>query len=329
MTKLENHITSKEGRLTYFDIAKGIGIFLVVVGHSIPDAASSAGISVQGYRVLHDIIYSFHMPLFFFIAGYMMSREKMLARGQNGFDIIRKRVSRLLIPYFFVGLLYAPFKVLLANFSNRPYDISGLWMIFIGVNPDGELWFLYSLFVVTCIVSLLGLRISKLGLMITAVFTISSIVWPMVFNYLFFLMFGIYVRKNTPKFIERISVKYVVLCCAIFIVCNYLTISLKMTGLFIITAISGIVITLWISYRLSLKKSWLIAKLETWGIFSMDIYILSDIIKIPFRIILWNKMHCYTLSFVVCIVMGVALSLWISKNVIRENKYLKRCILGE
>lgn len=27
------------------------------------------------------------------------------------------------------------------------------------------------------------------------------------------------------------------------------------------------------------------------GMMSMDIYILSDMVKIPFRIILWNKMH--------------------------------------
>ena len=56
-------------RLTYVDIAKGIGIFLVVVGHCIPDATSSTGISIGFYRWLHDVIYSFHMPLFSFCQG--------------------------------------------------------------------------------------------------------------------------------------------------------------------------------------------------------------------------------------------------------------------
>lgn len=50
--------------IAWIDIAKGIAIILVVIGHCIPDAASSTGISVTEYRWLHNIIYSFHMPLF-------------------------------------------------------------------------------------------------------------------------------------------------------------------------------------------------------------------------------------------------------------------------
>ena len=45
-------------RLTYIDIAKGIGIFVVGVGHCIPDATSAAGISIPAYRWLHDVVYS-------------------------------------------------------------------------------------------------------------------------------------------------------------------------------------------------------------------------------------------------------------------------------
>ena len=79
----EQEILSSRGetskRLTYIDIAKGIGIVLVVLGHCIPDATSPTGISVPAYRWLHDVIYSFHMPLFFFLAGFMVSRQKMLA----------------------------------------------------------------------------------------------------------------------------------------------------------------------------------------------------------------------------------------------------------
>lgn len=41
-----------------FDIAKGIGMFLVVMGH------------VHGMNRTYGVIYSFHMPLFFLISGY-------------------------------------------------------------------------------------------------------------------------------------------------------------------------------------------------------------------------------------------------------------------
>lgn len=58
----EQEILSPRGgtskRLTYIDIAKGIGIFLVVVEHCIPDATSATGISIPVYRWLHDVVYS-------------------------------------------------------------------------------------------------------------------------------------------------------------------------------------------------------------------------------------------------------------------------------
>ena len=42
-------------RIEYYDIAKGIGIFLVVFAH----------IYTMSTNLLGDIIYTFHMPLFF------------------------------------------------------------------------------------------------------------------------------------------------------------------------------------------------------------------------------------------------------------------------
>ena len=50
-------------RIEWIDIAKGIGIILVVIGH------------ISQIEVLNDIIYSFHMPLFFIISGYLYKRK--------------------------------------------------------------------------------------------------------------------------------------------------------------------------------------------------------------------------------------------------------------
>ncbi|MBM7661608.1 fucose 4-O-acetylase-like acetyltransferase [Bacillus mesophilus] len=63
-------------RLKWMDIAKGIGIILVVLGHSIPQIAI--------------YIYWFHMPLFFFLSGYL--------HKQKG-DFVSKKVASLLVPY--------------------------------------------------------------------------------------------------------------------------------------------------------------------------------------------------------------------------------------
>ena len=51
-------------RLEYIDTARGILIILVVIGH----------IWQAGF--VHNFIYSFHMPAFFFISGMLMSHTR-------------------------------------------------------------------------------------------------------------------------------------------------------------------------------------------------------------------------------------------------------------
>lgn len=71
-------------RVYWCDIAKSIGIFLMVCGHtSIPS-------------IISNWIYSFHMPLFFIISGFFFSKK---GEGMLAPYIIRK-VKSLLVPYF-------------------------------------------------------------------------------------------------------------------------------------------------------------------------------------------------------------------------------------
>lgn len=52
-------------RILFLDVAKAVCIILVVVGHYVPD--NSPG----WYVAIHDVIYTFHMPLFMFASGYV------------------------------------------------------------------------------------------------------------------------------------------------------------------------------------------------------------------------------------------------------------------
>lgn len=57
-------------RIIALDIAKAICIILVVMGHYVPDN------SPAWYVLVHDVIYTFHMPLFMFVSGYVLYRYK-------------------------------------------------------------------------------------------------------------------------------------------------------------------------------------------------------------------------------------------------------------
>ena len=67
-------------RLLWVDIAKGIGIILVILGHMI-----------DGYSFAGRYIWSFHMPLFFFLSGLFMSETISI-------QLLLKRARQLLLP---------------------------------------------------------------------------------------------------------------------------------------------------------------------------------------------------------------------------------------
>jgi fucose 4-O-acetylase-like acetyltransferase len=82
-------------RLAWIDLAKGIGIALVVIGHACAEASSI------GAHYTCDTIYLFHMPLFFMVAGY-------LAKAGPIKEYAQQRLHALIVPYlcylFVIGI---------------------------------------------------------------------------------------------------------------------------------------------------------------------------------------------------------------------------------
>jgi fucose 4-O-acetylase-like acetyltransferase len=79
-------------RIEYIDIARGIGILLVVLGHN-----DFSLVSPFAYKV----IYSFHMPLFFFLSGYFLNT------AVGFWSFFKKRFNALIKPYWFtIFLIY-------------------------------------------------------------------------------------------------------------------------------------------------------------------------------------------------------------------------------
>jgi fucose 4-O-acetylase-like acetyltransferase len=136
--------TSK--RIESFDIAKGIGILLVILGHIL-----------QYTCKVRIFIYAFHMPLFFFLSG-------LFARSSNDTKTYaEKTFKRLLLPYIvFVlidTLIYALDEAIIIK--NHTFVVKGgldirellisLFKVLAGVQRtflNVPLWFLFSLFLI-------------------------------------------------------------------------------------------------------------------------------------------------------------------------------------
>lgn len=185
------------GRQATFDIMKGIAILLVVIGHSIPDQASPQGISSPSLQILHSIIYSFHMPVFFWVSGYF---SKYL--GETPSKAIWQRFKRLLVPYIAVGIAYFPFKVLLSQYASKPISFSAIYGLPIGNNPNGELWFLYALFFISVLIGLLVKRVTVIALLVSLVIYIVSNVFTghgilnSILSFQFYFMIGRYMKEQ-------------------------------------------------------------------------------------------------------------------------------------
>ena len=86
-------------RIKYYDLMKGIAIFLVVMGHVL-----AMCIREVDRAFLFKFIGQVHMPIFFFISGYMT--YKVAEHGGFALSKLGKRVKQLMIPFFVMSALW-------------------------------------------------------------------------------------------------------------------------------------------------------------------------------------------------------------------------------
>ncbi len=152
----------KKQRLVEFDIAKAICIILVAVGHYVPDYSPS------WYVGVHDVIYTFHMPLFMFASGYIyMATKREVPYGQ----FLWKKVKRLMVPYFSVSAIVITIKLLTAGhaYVENPVTVMSYVRMFYFPEAGYFLWFIWALWWMFVIVPLFKTKYLRLGLFVVAI----------------------------------------------------------------------------------------------------------------------------------------------------------------
>ncbi len=116
-------------RISWIDVARGIAILLVVGGHSIHISSAVSGHEV--YALANRAIYSFHMPFFFLLSGYLFGRRNQMARPLSA--LLVTNVKRLVLPYWgtcfaVLACLYA-LDLIVGDFMDL--DCNGAWLIIV------------------------------------------------------------------------------------------------------------------------------------------------------------------------------------------------------
>lgn len=124
------------------DYAKGIGILLVVYGH-VARGVFNAGLPMDRtlYSLVDSVIYSFHMPLFFFLSGtlFLASLEK---RGYLG--MVRGKLDTVLYAYVLWSLIQGGIEFGLSSYTNGTITLGEVFALL--WRPRAQFWFLYVLF---------------------------------------------------------------------------------------------------------------------------------------------------------------------------------------
>lgn len=131
----------EQKRVKYFDIAKAIGIILMIIGH--------CGIKNQ---YINNFIYSFHMPLFFLISGYFF-------KYRDNKECVKRNFKKLIIPYIITCLAIIAceiVKVVLRGNFTEILATAKTWVLAslygsggqqpFGIKFIGAIWFLWALF---------------------------------------------------------------------------------------------------------------------------------------------------------------------------------------
>lgn len=333
-----------------------MAIFLVVVGHALP---LYNGVGFASFAF--DFIYSFHMPLFFFISGFcalsLSERTDIKTDGKE----VWKRVKRLLIPYFVYGVLYVPMDIIGGNYSWSEFHLGNYLLDLLrGDNANWQLWTLYTLFF--CAVLYLILRRFLKGktiLAVSAILFVTRTIIDGIPNYPSFLYITILSKLTSNfffyclgleyrKYIESgggISDDWKLWGLAIFALLGLNVFKFIYTDLYVLlllTSCLGIYVFLFLSYKLEnivgIEKMSFSKKCQktankvfmVMGDYCMPIYLFSNIFQVLIREFLlerweWNIHFCFALSSL----LPIVLSILIAKFIVRKSKVLKTVFLGE
>lgn len=318
------------GRFEWVDVARGIGILLVTYGHALRAQMSSNNVDPRWNAPVQDaVIYAFHMPLFFFLAGLFVQRA--VARGAKSF--FATKVETLIYPYVLWSLVSIGLGTLANGAANRSMNIGMAGHIW--YEPVYQYWFLYVLFL--CNTAAFAIRgnpiaaavLVPLGI-IGAAGHLPLILSMTLDNFPYF--FGGLLASSfvcSERFDERTA--FALLGAGIaFALVRILVFPLTPAGLearllSVLAAAAGMMIVIGIS-RLIGNRAPMLAYI---GAASMAIYVLHTIFSAGLRIGLYaTGFTDPLLALVACTVIGVAGSLVVREFALRYG-LMRILALGE
>lgn len=271
----------------WVDELKGIGILLVVLGHSINYVESSVGDVGVIADIINFWIYSFHMPLFFVISGFLQRNSEMNKTDCYSREKIINKMIDMGIPYLFFSFIFWLSKIVMSDNVNNKIGIKELLLVWI--NPLSSLWFIYLLLVFYLLrVFIFKKNISNKIIIISSfILCISSyyITVPVVlqgtvlFRFMRFSLYygiGISLYDHYENFVN-IAIRKMRLLISILLIASAVLIGISyFVDSFSLVMVVLCMLELWLLFVCAINQKNVTILGSIWGKSSLGIYLLHD-----------------------------------------------------
>lgn len=311
-------------RIVSVDVAKGIGIILIVLGHIIANSPCGQ------YSLLYSVIYFFHVPLFFILAGVFANKEERIC------DTVVRKFIRLYVPFLIANVCGMLIHIIVSHgygdIISPPMEIKRLFLILMGADTAdyvGPTWFLSVLFRIMIIWKLatkLSNKSDEIVMLVSFVSLFVGFIVPNIFFIpqtlvcLFFFSVGFYFRNFIVgwSFSNRLSLSFFIIGISCLIVLALLEVKIDFLQckwanplLLVFASLVGSFSIVSLSYSISkmavLKNVLSYIGRNTIIILVLHLLVYSLVLKSPIKAI-DNQPILIILCLVVCICVPIAIS---------------------
>lgn len=335
---------AEKNKINWLLILQGWAMLWVIIGHS---SLGVAGEGPQWDNALFRFAYSFHMPLFMLVSGWLfyLTRLRYVKLTWGGhfsskddsskwtyWAVLKDKGLRLLLPGLVFSIVALVLKLAFPGEMSRQVGLSGQEIVhsylYPNDNPMRELWFIATLFWFFLLTPAWKILLSnKWSKWLTLVYLIvlhffhpdiELFCIGRVFSYAIWFYLGLLISQE--DFVDKYMVKKPLLILLIGI-------GFYLAGLYVepfITTIGGITLSFGLALLLDryIPKTFFTFRKYTYQIFLMGIFA-QMFVKIMYKHISMP----YVVAYILCVLMGLYVPVWVSKLIEKINwKPLSLCV---
>ncbi len=213
-----------------WDSLKGFLIIMVIVGHVVPLSLDDS--------LLRAVIYSFHMPLFFFVSGFLFNLKRSITLSP--IQLLSQYKKRVIVPWFLAVVVYCglciyvygshqnPLIVVLRHFVKPYFHLWFVPSLFLFILLTQLLYrYIHSWFIRLCLVLILsllfygishGIDVKKLPIISDALILFQS---TFRLQYLIFFVFGVITKQNVNRLCRFKSLRLIYPVYCVVVIWNF------------------------------------------------------------------------------------------------------------